>query len=167
MCLFVEEGVHLVANIGRFQTLFRWCLVGSAVGMIWSGGDYRNFGYPCLFSTGVTYFFGMSHTTHPTTVKHRSTCRRAATVLLCGTVYVSLWCASLYYNTTITSEDGEKVPVRVALNNFIKSPAWTETKVMLFSIWLQVKHNRWYTFQKFLSAINSDRESSAFKVSLL
>lgn len=72
----------------------------------------------------------------------------------------------MYYNASVTTKDGESVPLRVAMHNFFKSPAWAETKDTIKQIWAYYKHNGWKSiWQEIVSAFDPQGEANAYKVS--
>ena len=71
----------------------------------------------------------------------------------------------MYYNATVTTSDGEEVPLRVAINNFFSSPAWKETKETLHTIWLHMKAKGWRNiFEEIIKAVDPEGETNAYKV---
>ena len=64
--------------------------------------------------------------------------QRLLILTLCGGLYMSLWGSYLYYNAEIVS-NGDKIKLRDALGNFMKSPAvqvshiWQPSEVYIFA----------------------------------
>ena len=64
--------------------------------------------------------------------------QRLLILTVCGGLYMSLWGSYLYYNAEIVS-NGDKIKLRDALGNFMKSPAvqvshiWQPSEVDIFA----------------------------------
>lgn len=160
----IAAGVHLVASIGRMQASFRWCLLGSAVGIIWMLDDPSNIGACCFFSSLATWWNGMSWKKHPRK-KHRGTFVRITILVPCCTVYFLMWTSALYFNAKITSSYGEDVPLREALQNFFTSPAWKDTKEAFYRIWQHIQTNGWKEFyEHLLNVFDPEGEANAYEV---
>ena len=152
-----------MASIGRMQASLQWCLIGSFVGTIWLYDDPSNIGVSCLCSTIAVNWLGLSW--KPPRRPHRRKCARFSILCFCGTVYLLLLGSSLYFNATITTSDGQEVPLRVAIGNFFKSPAWMETKKVFNTMWEHVKVNGWRSVLKqIIEAIDPEGEANAYKV---
>ncbi|KAL8579373.1 hypothetical protein ACOMHN_026738 [Nucella lapillus] len=158
----VAIGVHLVANIGRLKVSMSCCLLGSAAGVIWLYGNMTNIGGSCLLSTLSAYYWGRKWKTFR---RRKSKCKRMSVLFAYGMVYLSMWGTSLYFNATITSSDGENIPLREAVGNFFTSPAWTETKKTLHLMWQHIKQNGFSNFfQQVVLTMDPEGEASAYKV---
>lgn len=163
MCFF-NTGVHLVANIGLVRASLKCCLIGSFIGVIWLYYDQSNVGASTLFSTIVVNLFGLS--SKPYRRPHKSKCRRLSILCVCGAVYLLLWGSALYFNATVTTSDGEEVPLREAISNFFKSPAWVETKQVINTVWEHIKANGWRNvLGQIIDALDPLGESNAYRVS--
>ncbi|XP_076449447.1 dnaJ homolog subfamily C member 22-like [Babylonia areolata] len=155
-------GVHLVGNIGHLHVSFVRCLVGSAVGVFWQLDDPTNIGASCFFSAVSVCASG--YRWKPSR-RRKSKCRRLTVLFVCGMVYLSMWGSALYFNATVTTKDGESVPLREALNNFFTSPAWTQTKESLYLIWQNIRVNGWRTFyEQLVQSIDPQGETNAYRI---
>lgn len=85
----------------------------------------------------------------------------------CSSVALILLLSALYYNTYITTDYGEQVKVRVALENIFSSPAWTTFKETgwkaLYVAWERGSIRDF--FGEFQTALDPEGEQSAYKVS--
>lgn len=78
---------------------------------------------------------------------------------MCGT--------ALYFNASITTKEGETVPLREAVHNFFKSPAWKETKQTMYQFYAYYQHNGWRKlWQEIVDALDPQGEANAYKVSI-
>lgn len=72
---------------------------------------------------------------------------------------------SIYYNATVTTKDGETVPLREAVQHFFNSPAWKESKETMKQIYEYYKHHGWKAIWKELvSAFDPQGEAHAYQV---
>ena len=154
----------MVANIGRVQASLKCCLIGSFIGVIWLYYDQSNVGAATLLSTIVVNWFGLS--SKPYRRHHKSKCRRLSILCVCGAVYLLLWGSALYFNATLTTSDGEEVPLREAISKFFKSHAWVETKQVIGTVWEHIKANGWRNILgQIIDALDPRGESNAYRVS--
>lgn len=84
----------------------------------------------------------------------------------CSSVALILLLSALYYNTYITTDYGEQVKVRVALENIFSSPAWTTFKETgwkaLYVAWERGSIRDF--FGEFQTALDPEGEQSAYKI---
>lgn len=162
---FIYVGVHLVANIGHLKAS-KWMPgigVFAAYLILGPTSDPSSLTLPILFSSFATYFWGFSQ--KPRTRRRSGFCKRFSILCFFGTIYLLLWGSSIYFKATITTNDGESVPLRVALNNFFNSPAWTQTKETLSRLWEHIKINGWkHVFEEFVAVLDPEGETHAYKV---
>ena len=73
--------------------------------------------------------------------------------------------AGIYYNATITTKEGETVPLREAVHNFFTSPAWKETKETLNQFYTYYSHHGWKAlWNEIVDALDPQGEANAYKV---
>ena len=51
---------------------------------------------------------------------------RILILTLCGSLYISMWGSYLYFNAEVV-QNGDKIKLREAVGNFVKSPAFQVT----------------------------------------
>ena len=74
-------------------------------------------------------------------------CRRLGLWGVVLAVFVALLFSYFYFNATVTTNDGETVKIREAVNNFLRSPYWKQLKkafwLNLWDIWDEFRNNGW------------------------
>lgn len=79
---------------------------------------------------------------------------RIAILSLCGALYLSMWSSYLYYNAEIVN-NGDKIKLRDALGNFLKSPAVQEFGRTLKLLWQQMLTNGfWSTWSQLVDSLD-------------
>lgn len=160
--LATAVGVHMVANIGSLQATMTYPLVGAAVGGIWLLSDPSNVTSVSFFSSIFTWLGGISWRQQPK--RRRGVCIRVSRLAFFGTIYLMMWGSSVYFNAKVVTKDGERIPLRVALNNFFTSPAWTETKEAFDRVWEQAHARGWdKLFEELVVIFDPEGENSAYK----
>ena len=152
-------GTYMVSNIGTIKSKFNYSLVGAYVGEL--GFGYTNFllddSYPSLAVSISMLFttFAWEHDRRPrgqNVIQSNKCCRgtcckRVGFSFFVFVLYCSLICSSIYFNASITTQDGETIKVREAIDNFFKSPYWNKLKVSfwrsLSEIWGEYKKDGW------------------------
>lgn len=158
-------GSYMVSNIGTIRSPWRYSLLGAYVGELAFGQQHFLLEDPnislaasvsMLFST-----FGWEFDEGPRMrqdVGHcRGTCKRVAVWTMVGLLYSSLLISAVYFNGTITTQEGESIKVRVALSNFFKSPYWDHLKkafwANLWDVWGEYKSGGWEGAKKRLMVL--------------
>lgn len=81
-------------------------------------------------------------------------------------IYLSIFCAFLYFNGKISDGDGGEIPVHEAIQHLFTSPWWTDLKQSLHDTWVYAQHHGWYEiYNQILESIDVDGERNAFLVS--
>lgn len=148
-------GAYMVSNIGTIRSPLPYSLLGAYVGELAFGHQHflledQNsslaVSVSMLFST-----FGWEFDKRPrkkqSVGRCRATCKRVVVWTAVGVLFGSLLLSALYFNGTITTQEGETIKVRVALSNFFKSPYWAELKkafwANLWDVWAEYKGGGW------------------------
>lgn len=78
-----------------------------------------------------------------------------------------MWGVAIYQTASITTKDGEEIPLREAIPNFFNSPAWAEMKESLTQLYkfYQV-HGFERLWDEFVEKIDPTGEAHAYKVEL-
>lgn len=151
-------GIWLVGNIGRWEGSIKHPIIG------------------CYLTTPL-YFFGISAGSWTTLVgayffkrqwrKERSTggrVKRILLLMLCGALYASLWSSYFYFNAEVV-HNGDKIKLRDAVGNFIKSPLVKEFRRHCNAHWEHMKEHGFYsTWTNFLDSLDPFGEKNALKV---
>jgi len=89
--------------------------------------------------------------------------QRVLVLGLCGALYVSMWGSYLYFNAEIV-QNGDKIKLRDALGNFVKSPAVQEFGRTLKLLWRQMLANGfWSTWSQLVESLDPFGEKNALK----
>lgn len=164
--LAVAVGIYLVGNIGRERGDFKYAFIGSiasyAIITILTADEAGNM-YVALF--GAMYF--QRHRQYKKEVQppSKTLCQRLkvfgiGALLICG-----LWCSFLYFNAQVTTDDGETIKLRDAVNHFFNSPAWLEFKDTLKQLYEEGQRNGWdKIYDDFVKAIDPRGEQNAYRV---
>ncbi|XP_055606633.1 dnaJ homolog subfamily C member 22 [Uranotaenia lowii] len=159
-------GVWTVGNMGREKGVFWHCLLGAYLSY-----PMRYFVLDeAYWFTGMAFcsafaFDSFSKQWNTDVPKRRKPLRRAAVLIPCVLLYLSLWGCFFYFNGTITDSDGDEVPVHEAIHNFIKSPWWTDLKQTIHDTVQFAKHNGWAeVWKQIIDSMDADGEQNAYKV---
>ncbi|EDV26866.1 DnaJ-like protein subfamily C member 22 [Trichoplax sp. H2] len=96
---------------------------------------------------------------------HRGVFRRWLILALAGTLYITAISISIYHHGEVTSEDGERIKVKDAVDHFFSSPLWLEFKEVLYAIYQEGKQNGWWhVWIELNKALDPEGESNALKV---
>lgn len=94
--------------------------------------------------------------------------RRILVFSMCCLLYTSLWASWLYFNCSITANDGTQVKCRDSIRHFFGSPLWQDFKNVIQEMYNQVKYQGWGVLWRLLmEAIDPQGESNALKVTIL
>ncbi|XP_023348682.1 dnaJ homolog subfamily C member 22, partial [Eurytemora carolleeae] len=90
--------------------------------------------------------------------------RRVLTLVVCGLLYTGLWSSYLYYNAEVV-HNGDKIKLRDAVGNFLKSPLAQEFGRSLGEHWKHMKEQGfWSTYTRFIDSLDPFGEKNALKV---
>lgn len=164
--VFVALGVWTVGNIGREQGVLWHCLVAALVAY-----PVRYFIYDETYTLLITalasglIFDHFSKEWLRTPPKRRGKMERTLkfTGALC--IYFSFWGCFLFFNGTISDDDGNEVPIHEAFQNFLASAWWTDIGQALKDTYNYAQHNGWYeTWKEIFESMDVDGERNAYKV---
>lgn len=156
-----------MANIGREQCSWRYPVVGAYIAAPLIYISPTNLLYCGLTSAAAASWKGSRwRPVGQLGVRQKKhVCKRLPFLTVCGLMYLSLWGSMIYFNATITTKEGDDVKVRVALNNFFKSPAWLEMKEMMGHLYQSIQTVGWKKFfEELVDALDPQGESNALKV---
>ncbi|OWF45497.1 dnaJ homolog subfamily C member 22-like [Mizuhopecten yessoensis] len=156
-------GVHLVANIGRQKCTMSAPLIGASLGLPWSLYISENIMPGVLFAAILVNKFGIQWKEDRR--DRENLCKRALVLTFCGMIYLSLWTSVIYLNCSVTNEHGETIPLREAIPNFFKSPAWENMKGTISKLYEYYKLYGWNKlWQQIVEAMDPTGEANAYKV---
>lgn len=163
--LGVAVGVYLVGNVGREKGDFKYPLSGSYIANIaltYLTGDEAG----CMY---VALIAAICFQNHREFRKHKSQkktlCKRLQYLAVGGLVICCLWSSFLYFNAQVTTEDGETVKLRDAVNHFFQSPVWLEFKAVFWGLYEEGQKNGWDNFyEEFVKALDPRGEKNAYRV---
>ena len=85
-----------------------------------------------------------------------------------GGLYTSLWISYVYFNMRIVTRDGDEIPVREAVGNFLKSPAFTQFRSNVAELWGHAwEHGFFSTLQQLIDSLDPLGEKNALRVRTL
>ena len=73
-------------------------------------------------------------------------CLRFWRIVLGLLIFSSLWFSFLYHNATIETDDGEKILLRDAVENLLRSEAWKHFKVEFWNLLRHLREEGWEGF---------------------
>jgi len=153
-------GVWLVGNIGRWRGSMVRPLIG-------------------CYATLPAYLYGMNIISWTTIIgaycfkrewksmdvsQPRSWYIRLLILTLCAALYASMWGSYVYYNCEVV-HNGEKIKLRDAVGNFMKSQAVQEFWKNLQQLYAHMQHNGfWSTWSQLVESLDPFGEKNALKV---
>lgn len=152
-------GVWLVGNIGRWEGSLKHPLIGA-------------------YCTLPLYYFGINGGSLTTIVgayvfrrkwrkieRDQTAMWRWALVLgVAGAVYASMWGSYLYFNAEVVTQ-GDKIKLRDAVGNFLKSPLILEFRRSLGQHWAHLlEHGFYSTWTRLLDSLDPFGEKNSLKV---
>lgn len=152
-------GAYMVGNVGAIKSHWKYAVIGAYLGEILFGYHHilLEDSYASL-AVSVGMLFSIfswefdrrpraQHLVHGGRCCGGSCCKRLALWTLVFVVFSSLLISAVYFNATITTDEGETIKVREALNNFFKSPHWQQLKksfwANVWGIWEEYKKGGW------------------------
>lgn len=95
----------------------------------------------------------------------RHLCRRLGILVGCSTLFVACILTALYFNAYITTDYGEQLQMRVAIDNLLRSPGWAKfwdtTFVVLDRLWYGGTEQ---FFEQLYTAFDPEGELHAYEV---
>jgi len=152
-------GIWVVGNIGRWKGSLSRPLLG-------------------CYLTLPAYLYGMNIVSWTTIIgaycfkrewrgmgrPSRAWYNRLLILILCGSLYMSLWTSYLYFNAEVV-HNGDKIKLRDAVGNFVKSEAVQEFWRNLRQLYAHMQHNGWWsTWSQLVESLDPFGEKNALKV---
>lgn len=164
--LAVAAGVYLVGNIGRergdFKYAFIGCILSYAVITYLTGDEPGNM-YVALF--GAMSFQNKREYKKEVQPERKTVCRRLQILGIGALIICALWCSFFYFNAEVTTEDGETIKLRDAVNHFFNSPVWLEFRDVLKQLFEEGQKNGWdKLYDDFVKALDPRGEQNAYRV---
>lgn len=163
--LGVAIGVYLVGNIGRERGDFKYPLVAAFItniALTFLTGEEPGYMYVALFAA---IFFQNHREFRKDKREKKNPCKRLQYLAVGGIVICCLWSSFLYFNAQVTTEDGETVKLRDAINHFFQSPVWLEFKEVFWGLYEEGQQNGWDNFyEEFVKALDPRGEKNAYRV---
>ncbi|BFZ21978.1 hypothetical protein BsWGS_25016 [Bradybaena similaris] len=162
-------GVYLVANIGELQCA-KWYPFMASVGVTpWLLDRHPNVLLASFFTAAITWFKGLRWKPLTAEVEgartNKTFWKNMGTYLVACILWLSVLTAALYFNATVTLQDGQKIPVREAVNNFFRSDVWRKTKESLWHLSSVLWHEGlWHAWSDVRRVFDISGEVNAFKV---
>ena len=163
--LGVATGIYLVGNIGRERGDFKYPFMGSFIANIvltYLTGDEAGAMYVAL--VGAIFFQNNRQFRKEKRTK-RTICKRLQYLGFGCILFGCLWGSFLYFNAQVTTEDGETVKLRDAINHFFNSPVWLEFKDVLWGLYEEGQRHGWdNVYEEFVKALDPRGEKNAYRV---
>ncbi|KAI8737344.1 dnaJ subfamily C member 22 [Biomphalaria glabrata] len=137
-------GVYLVANIGEIRCSLRQPFMGCLFSLPWVFIGDGNVTMAPLLAGLSTKFKGLQWQQ----VEHVSKDDKTKFIFditgycLASITWIFLIFIGLYFNATVVVDD-ERIPLRLALSNFLKSDVWIRTKDSLYQLYKIYSHAGW------------------------
>lgn len=138
-------GTYMASNVGSIKSHWKYSIIGAYLGEVAFGYHHILLEDPqtslaasvsMLFSVFAWEFDRRPRAQHLVQGgRCHGCCKRVAVWTLVVVVFSSLLVSAIYFNASITTDKGETIKVREAINNFFKSPAWKQLKK---SFWANV-----------------------------
>ena len=164
--LYEFVGVHVVANVKPQKATYVWPLLGAMCGIPWIVNDTGNIHYSAVLSAVFVNWQGKEW--NPEVGNNRGFCRRFFCLTFCCLLYSSIWGVAIYQTASITTKEGEEIPLREAIPNFFKSPAWAEMKQSFKELYqfYQV-HGFEKLWEELVEKLDPTGEANAYKVGII
>lgn len=164
--LAVAAGVYLVGNIGRERGDYQYAFIGSILSYsiitLLIGEEPGNM-YVALF--GAMCFQYKREYKKEVQPPSKTLCQRLKLIGIGALIIGALWCSFFYFNAEVTTDDGETIKLRDAVNHFFNSPAWLEFKDTLKQLYEEGQRNGWdKIYDDFVKAIDPRGEKNAYRV---
>ncbi|XP_065216952.1 dnaJ homolog subfamily C member 22-like [Planococcus citri] len=100
-----------------------------------------------------------------TKTQSRGRCKRIVLILGAYLIFCSFWGSYIYFNATVTDQNGDEIPVREALYHFLKSPWWTDLKQSILDVKNYIEAHGWVAAWKLMVEMSdTNGENNAYKV---
>jgi len=155
-------GVWLVGNIGRWEGSIKGPLLGCylTTPLYYFG---INAGSLCTLA-GAYCFKRKWRKIDQSRASDGSACKNLTVLVMCGLLYASLWGSYLYFNAEV-NHNGDKIKLRDAVGNFIKSPLAQEFGRNVRSHWQHMlEHGFFSTWEKLVDSLDPFGEKNSLKV---
>ena len=159
-------GVWVVGNIGREKGGVAWPLAAAYL----SSPLYifYNFGFTTITLSSIVAFHWKAKGWRRTVVSPAPFWKRILVLLLCCSLYTSMWSGYIFFNLRFTTTDGDEIRFRDAVGNLIKSPAFQEFSKNVGKLYEHLwKHGFWSTWGQLIDSLDPLGEKNALKVSFL
>lgn len=156
----------MVGNIGREKGVFWHCLLAAYLSypIRYYIYDETYWMSTMLVISGMAFDY-FSKEWRREAPKRRSLKKRVFYLSTGVFIYCALWGCFFYFNGKITDGDGDEVPIREAISNFLNSPWWTDLKQTLYDTYQYGQHHGWYEIWKqIIDTMDVDGEQNAYKV---
>lgn len=162
----VAVGVYLVGNIGRERGDFKYAFIGCLVSygiLTYLTADEPGNMYVALF--GALFFQNKREYKKDIQPSSKGFCKRLQILGFGVLVICLLWTSFFYFNAEVTTEDGETIKLRDAVNHFFNSPVWLEFKDVLKGLYEEGQRNGWdRLYDDFVKALDPRGEQNAYRV---
>lgn len=163
-------GIFTVANVGRHKLAIKTPLYLSLMAVFCNVIIFgsENPGQIVFLTALITSPVASMYTTYKSPKElqnNRGIFRRWLILFLAGCLYITAITVSTYHHGEVTSEDGERIRVKDAVDHFFLSPFWLEFKDVLYTIYQEGKQHGWrHIWVEFNKALDPEGESNALKV---
>ena len=159
----IAVGVWVVGNIGREKGTIKWPLftayLASPLYIFYS------FSFSVITMASIFAFHWKAKNWRRTVDAPAPFCTRIVVLILCCSIYTSMWTSYVFFNLRFTTSDGDEIRFRDALGNLIKSPAFQEFSNNAGKLY---KHCWEYgfrsTWEQFIDSLDPLGERNALKV---
>ncbi|KAK3740155.1 hypothetical protein QZH41_003823 [Actinostola sp. cb2023] len=164
--LAVAAGVYLVGNIGRergdYKYAFYGCILSYAIITYLTEDEAGNMYVAMFGAMSFQYKREYKKDVQPSS----KTFRKRLQILSIGALVIcALWCSFFYFNAEVTTDDGETIKLRDAVNHFFNSPVWLEFKDVLKQLFEEGHKNGWdRLYDDFVKALDPRGEQNAYRV---
>ena len=77
-----------------------------------------------------------------------------------------MWGSALYFNASVTTEDGETIRFRDAVDHFFNSPFWKEFKETIKVLFRDGQEKGWeHIWSRFVQTLDPEGEQNAHEAS--
>ena len=161
----VAVGVYMVGNIGHERGDFKWPLFGcylANIALTYLTADEPSQMYVSL--VGAIFF--QNKREYKKLERHQpGLCKRVQCLAIGGLVVCCLWTSFFYFNAEVTTEDGETIKLRDAVNHFFQSPVWLEFKDVIWQLYKEGQNQGWSNmYDEFVKALDPRGEQNAYRV---
>ena len=162
-------GTYMVSNVGAVKSHWKYPVIGAYLGEVAFGYHHGLLEEPRIsLAVSVSMLFSIfawefnrrpraQHLVQGGRCCRGPCCKRLAVWTMAFFVFSSLLVSAVYFNASITTDEGETIKVREAINNFFKSPYWQQLKksfwANVWDIWDEYKRGGWEAAHKRLMVL--------------